>query len=205
MEVEHRIFLSAQIKLAAITQDAEQLARQGLSVTLIAHFRGSLSGMQEAIRSAGLSPYLFQTPFDRDALGDALAASTPHLALAMASLLPGRPRALPDPATPHSLAWLVSEHHPTHAADDSILAASRLFPNSLFVRFYDSLDSALFQRHGAKQVQALWATLGLQDDQFLSHHVIESTIREAQKRISRKAKSSLAANSIEEWFVLNLP
>jgi hypothetical protein len=205
VDADHRIYLTAQAKLAAIILDTQSLLLGNTSVVVTTHFRDSFSACQQAFLSTGVSPFLCQTPFDQDGLRATLVATTPTVALAMASLLPATPLSPPSHASPLPHAWLVIEHYPTPPGDEAILIAARCVPGTSTVRFYDSVDGAFLMRHGGQQVRAIWAMLGLLDDQYLSQPTIARTIRQAQKKIEHQVRSPLSAHSPEAWFQQNLP
>jgi hypothetical protein len=203
--VEHRIYATRSAKIAAIVTDASTLLGSGSSVVAVAHFRASFSQVQVAFTSAGLNAFLCQTTFDQGDLTSAVSAEIPSLGLAMADPVPSLSfepliaRRVPP------LAWLVAEHHPLQSGDDAILPVVQSLEGRHTVVFYDSLDSALLNRYGGKEVQRLFAMLGLGEDQYVSHPMVANTIRNAQKGISRKATSPLSAHSAEAWFQQNLP
>ena len=204
MDVEHRVYFSSLAKVAAIAQDTRILLRQGATVIVTTHFSDALLAVQDALSSAGLVACICNTPFDLQGFTNALSCDTPAVGLVMAHLLSPRSLGPVLGSTTRPLVWLVGEHHPTLAGDDAILESARGLASSSAVRFYDSLDSALFMRYGGDQVRGLWTTLDLKGDEYISHPMVARTIRQAQSRISRRVASPLGASSAEAWFQQNL-
>ncbi len=205
MDIEDRVYLSAAAKMTAIAKDAQAQLAEHHTVLVTTHFSDSLGPIQDALSSEGVTASLCATPLDLQQFVETPPVEAPAVALALAWLLGLRslPRALTT--TGRSFVWIVAEHHPTMAGDDAVLASARALADTSTVGFYDSLDSPLFTRFGGEQVRALWAALKLEEDEFVSHPMVARTIRQAQGKISKQARSTLDAPSAEAWFRQNIP
>ncbi|MCU0918396.1 MAG: hypothetical protein MUC88_28110 [Planctomycetes bacterium] len=204
MNVEHRIFPSTSARMAAIAREARDLLGQGCGVMVATHFSSDLPVVEQALSSAGVAASTFATPFDLQGIADVLAGDAPFAALVLAKLLSPQSLAGVRPTTGRQLAWIVAQHHPTVAGDEAILEIVRALPATSMVCFYDSLDTPLFLRFGGERVQHLWAGLNLEQDQCVSHPIVTRTIRQAQEKIAKQARSNLDAASAEAWFRQNL-
>lgn len=97
------------------------------------------------------------------------------------------------------------ERHPLGAHEEK--TAERLSQECipLPVLVYSSLDDAFFKAFGGDRIKGLMETLGLKEDEFIEHTMIEKSIENAQEKIAKKVSVESHARSDKEWFTMNVP
>lgn len=97
------------------------------------------------------------------------------------------------------------ERHPLSAHEEK--TAERLSQEGipLPVLVHSSLDDAFFQAFGGDRIKGLMSTLGMKENEFIEHKMIEKSIENAQEKIAKKVSMESQARSAKEWFRMNLP
>jgi hypothetical protein len=101
--------------------------------------------------------------------------------------------------------FLFVEHYPLLRIERSLLdlleSVSKTHPQR--VRFFAGLDDPLFDIFGADSLRRVMKTLGMNEDEKISHPMINKSIRTAMTKIDGKVQSPLPADSYAEWFERN--
>ena len=108
------------------------------------------------------------------------------------------------PAQGATIEIIVSEHHPLHSRDQEIVDAAAKLSCNAQVTFYFSLDDAVMKYFGAESIKSLFEVLGVDKNESISHHLINTAIRNAQEKIESKVGKDLPAQSPADWFNYNL-
>jgi hypothetical protein len=103
------------------------------------------------------------------------------------------------------LLFIIAEHHPLYECDEALLSFMPNLPCRSRVRFHSALDELLWKIFGAERALGVLKRLGLDEKQYISHHLISSAIEQAQKKIKDKATGNQRVDSMEEWFYYNFP
>jgi len=109
-----------------------------------------------------------------------------------------------SPTQDESIEIIVTEHHPLHSRDQEIVDAAAKLSCNAQVTFYFSLDDAVMKYFGAESIKSLFEVLGVDKNESISHHLINSAIRNAQEKIESKVGKDLPAHSAADWFRYNL-
>jgi hypothetical protein len=102
---------------------------------------------------------------------------------------------------------LVAEHYPLPEGDEALFSFLSNLPCRSTVRFHSALDDPLFKIFGGDRIGRvikMIQTLQPSENEYISHHLVTSAVREAQKNIKKKAKGDNKVDSMEEWFQYNL-
>lgn len=66
-----------------------------------------------------------------------------------------------------------------------------------------SLEDPFFQLFGGDRVKLLMEQLGMKDDEFVEHSMIDRSIGRAQEKLAGKIRSETKTGSEEEWYRRN--
>lgn len=96
-----------------------------------------------------------------------------------------------------------AERYPLSAREEQ--CAERLSQENipLPIMMYASLDDAFFHAFGGERLKGLMQTLGLDENEFIEHAMIEKSIENAQEKIAKKISVESHARSGKEWFRMN--
>ena len=100
---------------------------------------------------------------------------------------------------------VLAERYPL--SDNETRLAEKLEANGIQIPLaaYASLDDAILQHAGGEKVKSLMQRMGMQEDEIISHAMIESSIENFQSKIAKKISFDSHAQSPEEWFRMNIP
>lgn len=96
---------------------------------------------------------------------------------------------------------LVAGHYPLPSAEAAF--AEQVGLKKLLV--YAALTSPLFRRFGGAKIIEVARSMGMKEDEGIEHFLVSSAIKKAQGKIANQVSNDLAANSEQEWMLLNLP
>ncbi len=103
--------------------------------------------------------------------------------------------------------FLFAEHHPHFDYELSIVTEIEGLceGNNSSIGFFASLDEPLFQQFGSQKIIELMKSLGIKENEAISHSIVTTSVVNAQKKIAKKVNDPSEAKSQEEWFSINLP
>lgn len=92
-------------------------------------------------------------------------------------------------------------------AENEIKVAERLSFEGipLPLTIYSSLDDAFFKAFGGDRIKGLMERLGLAENEFIEHPMIENSIENAQEKLAKKVSVESHTRSATEWFNRNIP
>jgi preprotein translocase subunit SecA len=102
-----------------------------------------------------------------------------------------------------ALEIMVAERHPMQSRDQEIVNAAANMACKSSLRFYFSLDDPLMKHFGAETIKALFERLGIDKNESVEHHLINTAIRTAQEKIESKVGKDVPTVSAEDWFNLH--
>lgn len=163
---------------------------------VVSYFRKTFQHLQHALDQKSL-PY---TLWERTATDNFKSG---NVWLLMADQLENRHfwRSVPKGIPP--LIFHFVEHYPRWSHENSYLQALEEMPAQVGVQFYNSLDEPLFQKFGGDNIIQLMGRFGMQDDECITHKMIDRSIKNMQKKIDSHCPSEIRAQSMEEWMSLN--
>ena len=92
------------------------------------------------------------------------------------------------------------EHHPL--AEKERNTFDSLAEKNIIV--YSSLDEPLFTYFGGERISALLSTMGLDENEAISHPMITKSIRNIQEKLAGQVSLEQSAHSMEEWMKKNV-
>jgi hypothetical protein len=100
---------------------------------------------------------------------------------------------------------LIMEHYPLPVKDEELLLGLQgIFKEKSNPSFLVSFDEPLMKLFGADKIKQTMLSLGMKEDEMLSHPMISKAIKNAQQKIESKVQFSSHAVSSEEWFKMYL-
>ena len=197
---DDKVWFDENLKLAHICDDVATLQASNHSVLLLSHFEATLSQLAAALTSKGVHFERFTSLNPTDLCRQ----STARVWLGSARAFRVTQEITSGSAL-GSLEVLVSEHHPLQSEDQEVGDAARKLSCNSQLCFYFSLDDPLLRHFGSDSIKALFERLGIDKNECISHHLINSAIRTAQEKIERKVGKGVPTYSVEDWFKYNLP
>lgn len=91
------------------------------------------------------------------------------------------------------------EHYPLYTKEQNFFTSIQ--PADITV--ISSLDEPLLVHFGSDRIVAMMRSLGMQENEPISHQMITSAIQQAQKKLEQKVETEFAAASMQEWFRKN--
>ncbi len=102
------------------------------------------------------------------------------------------------------LTFLFVEHYPIFSKEEVILnKIGELTAYNASVLFYISLNEPLLQMFGSEKITSLMKTLGLKDDECVTHSFVTKSIENAQKKLEKKVVNDIETRSQDDWFKRN--
>ncbi|NOT76367.1 MAG: hypothetical protein HOP08_15670 [Cyclobacteriaceae bacterium] len=77
------------------------------------------------------------------------------------------------------------------------------FPNAV-ISFCLSLDDTVFKVFGSERLKPLMESLGMKEDEFIEHAMINTSIANGLEKIEQKVVNELKSSSEKGWFERNL-
>lgn len=101
---------------------------------------------------------------------------------------------------------IVAERHPLVSEDERVLAGfADDLPCRCRVTYHVSLDDALMQLFAGESVRNILRKMGMQEDERIEGRMVQSRIKQAQKKLSAAATGNQPAATAAQWLKLNVP
>jgi preprotein translocase subunit SecA len=195
-----KVWFDEARKLSNICTDIADVQANRRSVLVLSHFESTLARLSSALRQKGIEHERFSSLNPAE-----LCLSAPGKVWFGSASAFRVASELTSPAVGSALEIIVAEHHPMHSRDKFVVdAASKLSCNAQ-LSFYFSLDDPVMKHFGAETIKALFERLGIDKDECISHHFINTAIRTAQEKIETQVGTDVPTHSAEDWFKYNLP
>lgn len=188
----------------------------GGNVLLLAHFEGTLSAVETALRIRATEFQKF-SQFDSAALCSPSSGEAVNVWAGLARSFPVTTSQLQDDwgairlqkgsdlLSSALLNIIVADHHPKRSSDEQLIAAAQTISCEAQLTFHISLDDPLLTHFGVRSIQKLYQRLGIDEENSLSNPMITAAIHRAQEKIESQVPKDMPAWSIEDWFRHNLP
>jgi hypothetical protein len=201
---EDKVWTDEARKLEGIRRDVGEARGEGVNVLVVAHFENMLAAVAKKLRDGSVEFRTYSSG-DPSALcaptgGGGAAAVWVSLASHLWAGAGAADARRPEEVT---LRVLVAEHHPLLSKDEALLGALGRLPCRGRVVFHAALNDALLARVVGEGTLGLLKTLGLSDEECLSHPLISRAIRGAQEKIGQRARGDTPTLSAEDWFKYN--
>jgi len=96
---------------------------------------------------------------------------------------------------------ILLEHYPIFTKEHDFLQSLKV-PEVIIL---SSMDEPLFTRFGGERIIDLMQKLGVDENEAIEHKLITQSLKQAQKKLEDKVITEHNANSMKEWFILNMP
>jgi hypothetical protein len=93
------------------------------------------------------------------------------------------------------------EHYPLFKKEQELFRSL----NAAAITVLSSLEDPLLTQFGGEKISNLMRTLGVAEEEVLSHKMITSSLVNAQQKLDKEISTELPATSAEEWFTRNRP
>lgn len=178
--IDDKIYLTRTTADAALFADAKQFVDQGKKLFIVYFFDDTFKRMEQAGTAMNIS-FLKAEKLQND--------------------LPTRSKVRGVNAP----VFLFAEHHPSATAENALLQEiQNIFTDQKPVlAFYMALDEPMMQLFGGERIMGLMKTLGIKDNEAVSHPMITKSVSNAQEKISKKISTDLPAHSQQDWLDKN--
>ncbi len=93
------------------------------------------------------------------------------------------------------------EHYPLFKKEQELFRSL----NAAAITVLSSLEDPLLKQFGGEKISNLMRTLGVDEEEAISHKMITSSLVNAQQKLDKEITTELLASSAEEWFKRNRP
>ena len=101
---------------------------------------------------------------------------------------------------------IVAERYPLTSVDDQVLSKfAEVLPCRCRVSYHVALDEPMMKIFASESVTRMLKALGMSEKDRIESGLVARRIRDAQKKLTAKATGDQKAESMEDWFKLNLP
>ena len=179
------VWLTRDAKYAGIARELGVLsADDRVAILLVAHFADTLRQLQ-----AIAEQYDGGTPV--------MAVLASELASSIANRLSASENQVVE--------LIVAERHPLTSVDGQVLSGfAELLPCRCHAMYHVSLDEPIMQVFVGERVTEMIEALGFGENEKIESGMVAKRIRAAQQKLTEKATGNRRAESMEEWFQLNL-
>ncbi|MDZ4822468.1 MAG: hypothetical protein SH856_03315 [Flavobacteriales bacterium] len=94
---------------------------------------------------------------------------------------------------------ILLEHYPLLSIEEEMLRNWK----AKEIVVLNSLEEPLLVQFGNENIIPLMKKTGMNEDEYLEHKMISSSIGHAQRKLDSKVKNEFKANSQKEWFAMN--
>lgn len=210
---DDKVWFDATHKVREICQEIQTSSDCGRQVLVLAHFASTLSAVETLLRKTSIQYQRFSSfDFSQLCQGSPATAGGSDTKNSPGRIWLGLARSFSAPtsvalqSTIELPVWIiVAEHHPRQSFDQGIIEAAETLGCGSDLCFHISLDDPLLKYFGGASLRLLLEKLGLQEDACISHPLVTSAIKRAQKKIEKTGQRDIETESIADWFRYNLP
>ncbi len=91
------------------------------------------------------------------------------------------------------------EHYPLFKKEQELFRLLK----AAAITVLSSLEDPLLKQFGGEKISTLMRTLGVDEEEAISHKMITSSLVNAQQKLDKEISAELLASSAEEWFKRN--
>lgn len=190
------IWVEEQAKYAFLLQTLQALEATEESVILLSFFEETHATLERYLNKVGLN---VKNLNDRTA-----STSSTSLLLGKASDFEPILEGLVPLFSGKPLRFIFAEHYPAFEREDALLQKIfEHFPEAE-IGFYIALKEPFFEHFGGERIIKLLQTMGMSEQEMISHSMVDKAIINAQKKIQTKLSQESPAKSQREWIENNL-
>ena len=195
---DDKVWFDEATKLNQISDEISAHLANRQNVLLLSHFGATVSRLAPLLRQAGMRYEQFSSLNPSE-----LCSATPgKVWLGAASAFQVSSGTAKSSGGP--LQIIVAEHHPIRSRDQIVIDAAAGLTCEVELRFHFSLDDPVMKHFGAETVKALFERLGVNKDECISHPLVTTAIRNAQKKIESQVGRDVPTHSADDWLKYNL-
>lgn len=194
-----KVWFDEARKLEHICTDISIVQANRRSVLVLSHFESTLARLTSSLRQNGIMHERFSSLNPAE-----LCISAPGKVWFGSASAFQVANELTLAAQASVLEIIVAEHHPMHSRDKSVVDAAAKLSCNVQLCFYFSLDDPVMKHFGAETVKAQFERLGIDKNECISHHLINTAITSAQEKIETQVGKDVPTYSAEDWFKYNL-
>ena len=201
---DDRIWLTTDLKWDGIVNEVLKERAENVFVLVVVHFKKTAAEVKKQFQSRGLD---FKDYEAHSRFGQWETETKNQPVLIMAEKISELDGTIGQFGESKRVLVLVTEHYPLPEGDETLLSFLSNLPCQSTIRFHSALNDPLlkmFRGDRIDRVIKMIQTLQPSENEYISHHLVTSAIREAQKNIKKKARGDNKVDSIEEWFQYNL-
>ncbi len=191
------VWIEEEAKYLALAQTVQLLQGEEEPTVIISFFLDTHIKLESSLRQSDVK---FQLISDSTELLPA-----PLVFLGQATALESKLAALSNLLEKQSVKarFIFAEHYPALNREQMLnQKIFELFPESE-IAFYTALREPFFTKFGAERIISLIQSMGMKENEMLSHSMIDKSIINAQKKIQDKISQELRANSQQAWLTIN--
>jgi hypothetical protein len=201
---DDRIWMTTDQKWNGIINDILTERSENVFVLVVAHFKKTAAEVKKQLQSRGLN---FEDYESHSHFGQWEKTDTNQPVLIMAEKISELDETIRQFGESKRVLVLVAEHYPLPEGDEALFSFLSNLPCRSTIRFHSALDDPLFKIFGGEgigRVVEIMKTLGQNEKEYISHHLVTAAIRKAQENTKKKARGDNKVDSMEEWFQYNL-
>jgi hypothetical protein len=188
-----QVFMSAGAKFLSLGKTIKQLLDNQAFVIVVYFFPKTGEDLKTVLHTFNLAFDTFEN--------QATKSNQSILLVSAASF--GSARGVLEPLQKTSLHCLIAEHYPLPTEDEQLISRIGEISMDVPITFYCALDEPLFKLFGSDNIRQLMLKMGIQEEEAISHSLINQSIARAQEKIAKKVKIDFKAESTEAWFAKN--
>jgi hypothetical protein len=201
---DDRIWMTTDLKWNGIADEVLKERSENVFILVVAHFKKTAAELKKQFQSRGLA---FKDYEGYSHFGQWERIDTNQPVLIMAENISELDGTIRQFGESKRVLVLVAEHYPLPEGDEALFSFLSNLPCQSAIRFHSTLDDPLFKIFGGEGIGRaveIMKTLGQNEKEYISHHLVTSAILKAQKDIKKKARGDNKVDSMEEWFQYNL-
>ncbi len=183
--VPDRIWMTTEAKFAGVAKEvAERSKAEAVAILLVAHFPDVLAHLQ--------------------GIADQVKSGVPVKAVLASNLNTDLAASLNlDESTVIDI--IVGERPPLASVDERLEAFVADLPCRCWLSHHLSLEDPIMQAFAGEWVQNLLRKLGMSEEESIESEMVSRRIRQTQRKIERKVRGPVDAESATQWLEKNCP
>jgi hypothetical protein len=200
---DYRIWMTTDQKWNGIVNDILTEWSDNVFILIVAHFKKTAAELKKQFQLRGLD---FKD-YERHSHFGMWETETNQPLLVIAEKISELDGTIRQFGKSKRVVVLVAEHYPLPEGDEALFSFLSNFPCRSRIRFHSALNEPFSKMFGGERIGSaikMLQTLQPSVHEYISHPLLTSAIRKAQKDIKKKAKGDNRVDSMEEWFQYNL-
>lgn len=194
------MWLSEDAKMRGIAAAIGSAVAGRCPVLLIAHFPETLERLLAALQRANITPLRLDGKLSPAAARAKLtAASSPLVTLASGLERTGPATGTEPPAPDPAPLVIAIERYPLREHDEQVARFAECLYARLTVQTHVALDDVLMQSFAGDRTRRILQTLGMQENDNISHTMLDRSIEQAQEKVAKRHPMGMASPTEAAW------